>query len=87
MTSDGRIMAPIHLEIRCYGPVRRSWPELVKHLAIPEPLTVQALLESLSFRPEEMSFLLVALNGMKTTPSTLLKDGDVLTISLLLGGG
>lgn len=56
-------------------------------LSIPEGSSVSRMLNEMGFDETDRRFLLMAVNGKRAGMCSILSNGDVLTLSLPVGGG
>jgi len=77
----------MQLTVSFFGPIKRPWPEATRELDLEAGTTVEGLLTSLGYKPEDMRRVAVVVNGQKQKASTCLQDGDDVRFVLLAGGG
>ena len=70
-----------------YGPIRRPWPETSREVEAPEGTSVEGLLRSLGYEPEDLKRVAVVVNRRRRNLAAPLADGDDVRIALLAGGG
>ena len=70
-----------------FGPIRRPWPEQSKTVETPPGSTVENLLVTLGYQPEDMRRVAVVINGARKSLSTKLTEDDDVRFVLLAGGG
>lgn len=75
------------IELEFFGPVRRPWPESKQTLTIAGGKSIADLLADCGFRPDELRFLWVTINGERARAAQLLDDGDKVVVALMIGGG
>lgn len=75
------------IEVVFVGPMRRPWPERARSLEVADGVLLSELLRAWGYSDEEASRLSCAINGEAARPQSRLKEGDRLSVMLLLGGG
>lgn len=75
------------LTVSFVGPIRRPWPEMKREIEVEFGVTLENLLISLGYRPEDLGRVIITVNGKKRSPSAALNDRDDVCVVLLAGGG
>ena len=75
------------LTLSFVGPIRRPWPEMKREIEVEGGTSLEQLLISLGYRPEDLGRVIITVNGIKKTPSAEPADGDDVCVVLLAGGG
>lgn len=70
-----------------HGSIRRPWEESSRELEVEEGTTVEALLLSVGYQPQEMRRLAVVVNRRRSKLSAELEPNDDVRFVLLAGGG
>jgi len=70
-----------------FGPVRRPWPEQSRELEIPDGSSLESMLGSLGYRPEDLKRVAIVVNGKRRKLSFELSPDDDVRVVLLAGGG
>ena len=73
--------------VRVTGPVVLPSGATQETLELEDGATVAALIEAAGFRPAQARFFRAAVGGEVAGSHTRLKDGDVVTLMVPIGGG
>ena len=70
-----------------HGSIRRPWEESSRELDVAEGTSIEALLTSLGYEPQEIRRLAVVVNRRRRKLSAELEPDDDVRFVLLAGGG
>ena len=77
----------IEIEVNYMGPVKRPIDGRQHIIQIEEVVSLDNFLFQLGYNRQDQRYLTISINGEKSDPTAILKDGDRLVVSLMVGGG
>jgi molybdopterin converting factor small subunit len=77
----------MRVQVQFFGPIRRPWAESEGEVELAGGATLRELLRELGYGVHELRYIEVMVNGERGRPGDPLRDGDRVSLRLLIGGG
>lgn len=77
----------MNLTVRFFGPIKRPWKQMSRTIQVHDIQDIGGLLERLGYSTEDRRWIKIFVEGVRCGESRALRDGDVVDVTLLAGGG